>query len=178
MVQSTSLRSGNTTSCGCYRAEMSAKSEKRKSKVKYSKKPEYSAWVAMKQRCLNPNDKRYKDYGGRGISICEKWMSFMPFYQDLGDRPSKLHSIDRIDNNGNYTPENCRWVTRKTNANNRRTSNIWTVQGMDFKNLREASCYFGVSTKAISNWCNGHYSRGKFYQPKQNCKVRKLYENL
>ena len=79
----------------------------------------YRTWQHMKSRCLNPKTVRYKNYGGRGISVCDRWQDFKNFYADMGDRPPGLQ-IDRIDNDGNYEPGNCQWVTPKENSNNRR----------------------------------------------------------
>lgn len=84
---------------------------------------EYNIWHGMKQRCNNPNSGKFNDYGGRGIKVCKRWLnSFENFYKDMGKRPSKYHSIDRINNDGNYTPANCRWATKKQQQNNRRKS--------------------------------------------------------
>ena len=83
--------------------------------------PEYHAWINMKQRCYNENKEDYKYYGGRGISVCNRWFtSFENFYADMGDRPCSKHSLDRIDNNCNYKPSNCKWSTVTEQRLNRR----------------------------------------------------------
>lgn len=87
--------------------------------------PEYSAWSALVRRCTNPNNPCYRDYGGRGISVCAEWRSYDRFLLDVGKRPSPKHSIDRIDNNGDYEPGNVRWATQsEQNRNTRRTRYI------------------------------------------------------
>ncbi len=92
--------------------------------------PEYRSWVHMKDRCLRPTDKSYLRYGSRGIKICDKWLnSFTAFYNDMGNKPSAGHSLDRIDNDGNYEPGNCRWSTSKEQANNRRSNRPVTYNG-------------------------------------------------
>lgn len=84
--------------------------------------PEYKAWAAMKQRCDNPTDNRYHSHGGRGIIYDKDWIIFEHFYRDMGDRPSDKHSLDRIDNDGNYSYENCRWATQSQQSLNKRVA--------------------------------------------------------
>ena len=101
---------------------------------------EYNCWIAMKQRCFNPNNKFYYNYGGRGISVCERWIKFENFFTDMGKRPKGL-TIERIDNNGNYEPANCCWSTRKEQQNNRRTNVMLNFLGkmITLKRLAELS---------------------------------------
>ena len=91
--------------------------------------PEYKSWQHMKDRCLNPKCHRYKWYGARGIKICKRWLKFENFYKDMGQKPSRQHTIDRIDNDGNYTLKNCRWATIVEQRNNMRNNHLITYQG-------------------------------------------------
>lgn len=120
-----------------------------------SKTKEYKIWSQMLQRCLNPNDSHYRRYGGRGISVDMRWRSFDVFIQDMGYRPSSSHTLDRIDNNGNYTKENCRWATIFIQANNSSANHRITAFGIT-KTLAEWSrdprCVVGYSTLAMRIW--------------------------
>jgi len=81
---------------------------------------EYISWFNMKQRCQNPKHPRFKDWGARGIRVCDRWQTFSNFFEDMGKKPSKTHSIDRINNDGNYEPTNCRWATKSEQSKNRK----------------------------------------------------------
>lgn len=124
------LNSGDTRSCGCLFIEGITKHGKNNS-------AEYHAWEMMIDRCFNTNNKNYHHYGGRGISVCDEWKDFKKFYRDMGDRPSKSSSIDRIDNNLGYYKENCRWATRSQQMRNYRLNNLLT---------------FNNETRCVSEW--------------------------
>ena len=120
------LRTGHTKSCGCYNLEQI----KIRSTIHgMTKTPEHKTWSEMRQRCYNPNNNQFNDWGGRGIAVCDRWKdSFQNFYEDMGPRPSDKYSIDRIDNNGNYQPSNCKWSSRKDQARNTRKNVIESLE--------------------------------------------------
>jgi hypothetical protein len=121
-----SLRAGKSQGCGCRR-----RSSKRRKVHGRSKTAEYGIWRKMLERCHNPNDAAYPNYGGRGITICAQWReSFVRFYHDVGPRPSPRPSLDRIDNDGNYEPRNVRWATSKEQTRNRRGNVYVTHAGI------------------------------------------------
>ena len=121
------LKVGKTSSCGCVRrAATSAKNTTHG----MSKTPEYNSWMLMIQRCNSAGNKNFKDYGGRGITVCSRWVSsFSNFIADMGVRPTPKHTIDRIDNSLGYYPENCKWSTRREQSQNRRSIRYFSAFG-------------------------------------------------
>lgn len=110
VIRGSNLSTKQTKSCGCLDGGVTHG-------MKHTKI--YNVWAAMIQRCSNPNNKDYTHYGGRGITVCERWLKFENFYTDMGDIPTRLE-LDRIDNNSGYSKDNCRWVTHQDNLLNRR----------------------------------------------------------
>lgn len=96
-----------------------------------TKTPEHDTWIGMRQRCENPNFPKYEYYGGRGIKVCDRWRDFANFYADMGPRPHGL-TLERIDNDGDYTPDNCRWATRKDQMRNQRITRRVTIDGKTY----------------------------------------------
>lgn len=124
------LKNGNTKSCGCLQREISQKMGFGNIKHGHSQNNRtYRTWQHMKERCVNPHNKDYKDYGGRGITVCERWMKFENFLEDMGEHPSFGYSLDRIKNKLGYYKENCRWVTPKQQARNRHNNLYITHNG-------------------------------------------------
>jgi hypothetical protein len=128
VVYTFSLTSGNTQSCGCLAREKARQKFTKHGLCKdYKDSPEYTAWVNMIDRCYNPDNESYANYGGRGITVCTQWRnSPKTFIADMGSRPSDRHSVDRLDNRdgGEYSPENCKWRTMKEQGRNRRSNHL------------------------------------------------------
>ncbi len=146
IVATSNLVTGGTTSCGCF-AEERHKVSRRTHGMRQT--PEYKSWSESRQRCNNPSNSNYKDYGGRGIRVCEKWdQSFESFFADMGAKPSMSHSIDRIDVNGHYEPGNCRWATPQEQSANRRNAVLIQAFGKTMS-LAEWSRETGISASEI-----------------------------
>jgi hypothetical protein len=160
IVRSDFLRKGITRSCGCLAREQAAAACKSRSTKhglcsRASPHSLFQTWAGMHDRCSNPNSKRYKDYGGRGIRVCQRWGEFDLFVADIGPKPSPSHSIDRIDNDGPYSPENCRWATRKEQARNTRRNVMITHDGETLC-LQDWSARIGVDHRRLQ-W---RYAKG------------------
>lgn len=127
-----------------------------------SRTPEYIAWTNMWNRCTKESNPAFKYYGGRGVSVCERWRDFQAFAADMGARPSKRHSIDRIDVDGNYEPANCRWATREEQQHNRRDNVLTELDVSVIKRRRingeshgKIGADYGLNKNRISQICNG-----------------------
>ncbi len=150
-VRSDLLKSGNNKSCGCLLREWSKSGTCNKSHGLY-KTSEYKIWQHAKARCHCKNHKAYKDYGGRGIKMCKTWQSsFNQFLKDMGPRPTTNHSIDRINNNGNYEPSNCRWATVAEQHRNKR-NNVFLEHNGERLCISDWAKKIGWSTTAIRKW--------------------------
>lgn len=115
----------------------------------HSYTPEYRAWQAMKKRCFNKTDPRYKDYGGRGITVEPSWLEYKNFIKDIGPRPSNKYSLERIDNEKNYSSDNCRWATHKEQSRNTRRNVYFEFRGHK-KSISEWAEITGLSKGIIS----------------------------
>lgn len=133
------ITSGKSKSCGCFRDEQAEiRGYDSITTHGMSKTAEFRTWTAMKERCYSNKCRAYKYYGARGIRVCDRWLtSFTDFYKDMGNRPSENHTLDRINCDGNYAPDNCRWATHKEQANNKRNT---------------AHVEYNGETKTLSEW--------------------------
>lgn len=165
------LISGHTTSCGCFGREQRLKGITTHGLTLRGELPStYKTWQHIKDRCFNPKNKAYKNYGGRGISVCDRWLKFENFLEDMGDRPSPKLTLDRRDNDGNYCKENCRWVTRKIQNNNKRVSvqSKWfiaknTIIGVEHRHysMKLFAEEQGLNRASISHCCTDRQSTHK-----------------
>jgi len=150
------LRGGKTKSCGCHALDARRKAATRHGEAtSRSRTSEYRSYHHMRRRCLNPKDAAFPDYGGRGITICDRWLNgedgrsgLECFLADMGRKPSATHSLDRIDSDGNYEPSNCRWGTKKEQARNRRSNRYVEVRG-ERLSVPDACERLGVSYKMV-----------------------------
>lgn len=145
IITHNNLYSGNSKSCGCLRTEI-----RRSKKGGKDRPPEYRVWIAMRERCNNPNCKTYKDYGARGITVCERWDDFDLFMQDMGSRPDGC-TLDRINNSGNYSPENCRWATGIEQGSNKR-NNVLVTWRDQTKTIAQWARYFGIKRHRLYHY--------------------------
>lgn len=144
-VQGNNLRTGNTSSCGCARIE---EVKGRLTKHGLADTPEYLTWRSMKDRCENSTGTNKHRYVGRGITYCDRWKRFENFFADMGKKPSPHHTLDRINNDGNYEPGNCRWATRTEQNNNRSTNRVIVVNGKS-GTVAELSREYGVKSRIV-----------------------------
>lgn len=151
IVAGSALRMGESRSCGCLMKEVAAENL-RAAATKHGmhNTPMYFRWLGIKLRCYHPTHYAYPRYGGRGITMCDEWKnSFKSFYAYIGDPPSEAHSLDRIDNNGNYEPGNVRWATKQEQANNR-SDNVRITFNGETKTLAEWGRTLGVTPEAVA----------------------------
>lgn len=163
VIQGGNLRSGHTKSCGCLQKE-------RVQTHGMSTIPEYQVYYAMISRCYNSNNQAYKYYGGRGITVCDRWLSsFISFLNDMGKKPGLLYTIERINNDGNYTSDNCKWATAKEQAGNKRlNSRCYKFKAISpigrvytSKNQHEFARQFNLSCRLVNACLKNRYKTHK-----------------
>lgn len=144
LVPASSLSSGNTRSCGCLLQDTITKHGG-------AGKRSYNTWRAMIRRCNNPEDKDYPRYGGKGITVCDRWLDYTVFAEDMGEPPDG-HTLDRVDNSGGYCPENCRWATlRQQNRNSRHHANKGV---MKYRTGSGYSWYAYITAEGVKHYSN------------------------
>jgi hypothetical protein len=149
------LKDGTSQSCGCLRNEQTAM---RRTTHGQTYTAEYHAWQQMFVRCYNPKAKSFRDYGARGISVCERWTaSFEAFLEDMGPRPSSQHSLERVDNNQGYSPDNCQWSTHKEQGRNRRSNHMITHAGIT-QCITDWAISAGMSVQVLKSRLNQGWS--------------------
>ncbi|MGZ8233200.1 MAG: hypothetical protein ACXWT6_06460 [Methylobacter tundripaludum] len=147
-VEEVKLKSGHTKSCGCLQKERTSSAKKTHGK---SGCKTIRIWYEMRARCRRKSHKQYPNYGGRGIVVCERWdKSFEAFLEDMGEAPDKM-SIDRINNNGGYEPENCRWATKSEQGANTRASRVVLWEG-DYISIEKYAKIIGKSRECAHYW--------------------------
>lgn len=174
------LKNGRAKSCGCLRKQLLAASVSKKmiktEVMGESDSSLYAAWMSMKSRCQNKNNSAYQNYGARGIKVCPEWEKFPAFRNDMGSRPPG-GTLERIDTNGDYSKENCRWAPTKEQHINKRTSKVWVINGNTFQSKAEAAKSLGINPSSVTRNCNGYWRRGIWHPPRDGWSCSFLYEN-
>lgn len=159
ILTSVVIRRGMSKSCGCYRLEMESTINLKHGHTSNGVSPTYHSWVNMKSRCNCRTNIGFENYGGRGISVCERWNKFENFLSDMGDKP-KGKSLDRIDTNGNYCKENCRWASNKEQGRNKRNNILLTHNG-ETKTISEWAEITGINRRTLEQRHHNGWSDGK-----------------
>ncbi len=147
--------SGRVVSCGCAKISKAQALGKKNRTHGMTRTSEYRSWIAMKSRCYDEDREGYKNYGGRGIKVCDRWLnSFELFFKDIGPKPGPEYTVDRIDNDGDYEPDNCRWATRQEQSNNRRNSKLIHYRG-SLKSLPEIARLHNLSPEKLARCVAG-----------------------
>lgn len=169
--------------CSCGESVIKSVSEVKRGRVKTCghikrrvTKRERRTWRGMLYRCNNKKSPNFKRYGGRGITVCERWLDYENFIDDMGSAPSVTHQLDRIDNNGNYEPNNCQWVTPSQNMNNTWRARWWVINGVRYPSASEAGRAIGQPSKIVRCWCLGESPYGKV-PLKKGCHTELKYNN-
>lgn len=166
-VAGAELRRGNSKSCGCYRDEQMSI---RATTHGLHKTPEYRAWRGMIGRCRYQSHPRYSRYGARGITVCDRWQhDFLAFLADVGHRPTPNHSIDRINNDGHYSPDNVRWATKRVQSNNRHNTKYVPISGANVP-LTFAAEETGISAKVLHQRLERNLSGDQLLKKPRNTK--------
>lgn len=167
IVRGTELRSGRQKSCGCHRTEIFiARNTEHGHTSRAKTSPTYTSWKKMIARCTNKNYYQYKNYGGRGITVCEEWRDFTVFLRDMGERP-KGKELDRIDNDLGYSVSNCRWATHTQNNRNKRNNRLVTYKG-ETRCAREWAEKLGIDYHTLQYRLNKWSVKDAFERPVQS----------
>lgn len=142
-ISGTHLRAGITKSCGCLKKSLASERKRKRTGMK-----EYGIWRSMINRCDDENNDRYRRYGARGIKVCDRWMDYNNFIADMGVRPTSKHSIDRVDNDCGYNPNNCRWATMKEQCNNKSNNRVIIYKG-ESKTLQQWADFIGIKQSSL-----------------------------
>jgi hypothetical protein len=170
-IKSSALNTGHTKSCGCLRKDLLSQQGTHGHASRNHKSSEYHSWYSMKNRCSNPKHKDYKNYGGRGVTFSEEYDDFEGFLKDLGYKPSPKHTLERINNEGNYESGNCRWATRQEQNRNRRSSNLHLYEG-EYRCLMEISELSRVPYSLLRDRINRGWNLSDALSPVKNVRLK------